>query len=142
MAEWLVYAVAAMLAFSVANFALKELMKNDLGRLVDANRPALLAFAISLAAFLFAAWLVFLRGASIPTGVTGLAAAVIVLSLAGFACLLMALNSGKVSLVTAVLNASTIAVALLALAFGGESLSLKEAAGIAIATIGLFVIVA
>ncbi len=140
MAEWYAYALAAMLAFSLANIALKELVKNDVGRLLERNRQALVNFAISLAIFLVAAWLVFFRSAAFPGKVVGIVAVVAALSLAGFVALLYALRSGKVSLVTAILNVSTVLVAGLAVTFQGEQLTLKEAAGIALAAVAVFLI--
>ncbi len=90
--------------------------------------------------FLVVAWLVFLGGVKFPANMLGILAAVALLSLGGFVALLYALKSGKVSLVTAILNVSTVLVAGLAVAFLGEQLTLKEAAGIALAAAAVFLI--
>ena len=140
MAEWYVYALAAMLAFSLANIALKEFVKNDVSRLFDKNRQALTNFALSLVFFLAIAWLVFMDKVNIPAGTLAVIVLVVLLSLGGFVALLFALKSGKVSLVTAILNVSTVLVACIAVAFLGERLTLKETAGIALATAAIFLI--
>ncbi|MFH1107147.1 MAG: EamA family transporter [Candidatus Micrarchaeota archaeon] len=140
MAEWYVYALAAMLLFSLANLALKELMKNDMSRLFERNRQAFTSFALAFATFLVVAWVIFLREVKFPANMLPIAALVLVMSLAGFVLLLYALKTGKVSLVTAILNVSTVVVAGLAVLFLGEQLTLKEAAGIAMAAAAIFLI--
>ena len=66
---------------------------------------------------------------------------VVMFSLAGFACVVLALQGGKVALVTAVLSMSTVVVALASVQLFGDNFSVKEALALAFSVIALLALV-
>ena len=139
--EWYAYALAAMLLFGLANLALKELLKTGLVHTLSAHQTELLKAAAALAVFLLALYFVFLRALPWPAKSGMLLLAFAALSGLAFACLVLALQSGKVAPVTAIASASTVVVAVLSVAVFKDSLSIKEWAGVAVTFVGVLLLV-
>ncbi|MFH0972254.1 MAG: EamA family transporter, partial [Candidatus Micrarchaeota archaeon] len=133
-----VYAIVTMMFFSFANVALKQLLTDDFMSLVqrEFNR----AIAPTIALFVLAGvagYFLFISKLGLPQGTLLLILIFLVLSAMGFACLMLAVNSGKIAPVTAVVSTSTLMVAAISIFFLREELNVKELAGIAMAFGGI-----
>ncbi len=141
MDNWILFAIAAMLLFSISNTLLKVASdKFDLAKSLAPLLPAVIAAIVVFA--LAVAYLVFSRGVSIHPQLGTLLLGAVVVSLLGVALFLASLKSGKVAEVTAVLSLSTIVVALISSHFLQIEFNLREIAAMvmAVASILLFVI--
>ncbi|OIO26206.1 hypothetical protein AUJ14_02295 [Candidatus Micrarchaeota archaeon CG1_02_55_22] len=132
---WLVYAIAAMLLFSVGNI----LLKVGVGKLnLDDFRasPIVLVAVVVLVALLLGL-LATQTNIVVTTETLGIGVAFIVFAVAGFILLLRAVGEGQIAIVTAVLSLSTVVVAILSVVFLGDKFSYKElvAMGLAVASI-------
>ncbi len=141
MVEWYVYALAAMLVFSFANLALKELMRYETKPLFEQNKGALYSVALVLLVALIVLYATHLRFLHLPKGFTELGLVFLVLVVVGFVFLLLALEHGKIGPVTAVLSASAAVVAVLSVFFLKDVLSAKEWAGIVLVSLGVLLLV-
>ncbi|MFH1257914.1 MAG: EamA family transporter [Candidatus Micrarchaeota archaeon] len=141
MAEWYVYALLTMLLFSFANITLKTLLTDQLVEQVKKNSgiilPTILIFVLATVAVYF----LFLTKLNLPLNIILTAIGFVIMAMAGFVFLLMATSSGPISLVTAIVSTSSLTVALLSVFLLKEQLSLKEIGGIALAFIGILMII-
>ncbi len=143
--NWLTLALLAMLFASLANITLKFLVKEE--SVLKINWAALLPVAVLVALALVAGWFLFVNGAQgagafkVSEAQFFWIAALLALSLSAFACTALALQSGKVALVTAVLSLSTVLVAVLSVAFFGERFEPKEVAALLFALISILLLV-
>ncbi|MFA4946126.1 MAG: EamA family transporter [Candidatus Micrarchaeia archaeon] len=136
MAEWVYYALAAMLLLSVSNIALKLLSRDyALPKSPDWAYVGLAFVGLAVLAFA-AANLLVLTGEQLK-----FAAVVAVFSLTGFALVYLALQKGKVAVVTAVLSLGTVVVALLSIQFLGDKFSAKEALALIFAMLATLLLV-
>lgn len=136
---WLVYAIAAMLFFSVGNI----LLKVGVGKLdLDDFRlsPLALAAVVVLAALLIGL-LVTQANVKVTGEALGVGVAFIVFALAGFLLLLRAVGEGKIAIITAVLSLGTVVVAILSVVFLGDEFSYKELAAIGLAVASIIALV-
>ena len=139
--NWLTLALLAMFFASLANLALKILVKNQ--AVLKINWITLVPVALLVLIALAAGFFFFVNGAvfKITSAQMFWIAAVVVLSLATFACTLLALQNGKVALVTAVLSLSTVLVAIISVVFFGERFQPKEVAALIFAVISIMLLV-
>jgi len=136
MEDWLWYAVAAMLLLAAANLSLKTFVKDySLPQGLDYGALALVLLGSALLG-LGCIRLLGLDGSLLQTALL-----VVMFSLAGFACVVLALQGGKVALVTAVLSMSTVVVALASVQLFGDNFSVKEALALAFSVIALLALV-
>ncbi|MDP3741959.1 MAG: EamA family transporter [Candidatus Micrarchaeota archaeon] len=141
MDNWVLFAIGAMLLFSISNTLLK--VASDKFDLVKSLSPLLPAVVAAIVVFALAAfYLASSRVVSISPQLATLLLGVVLVSLLGVALFIASLKSGKIAEVTAVLSLSTIVVALISSHFLSIEFSLKEIAGmvLAVASIVLFVL--
>lgn len=132
----MLYALAGMLLLSIANLSLKVFV----GGFEFPSQFSLLWLAVAAAGFALAGYAVYnLFG--FEGGGLQLALVVLLFSLLGFVCVFLALEKGKVALVTAILSMGTIVVALLSIQFLGDKFSVKEALAMIFAVAALLVLV-
>ena len=135
--DWLAFALAAMVLFSISNLALKLFVSNPAFAKIDFAQflvPAAL-IALGILAALFLAY------QNLQSQLFYYAIAVLVLTALGFGAFVLALRTGKVAVITAVLSISTITVAVLSYFFLGDRFSLKETLAMAFAVISILVLV-
>lgn len=139
--EWALYAVIAMVLFSLANFVLKYLIKNYGLPSIDLNlieSAVLIAAVVVILSYFF----LFTKKTILQNpAFLGLGLLLVTFSLAGFAFMLIALKEGKVALVSAILSISTITLALLSYLFMGDRFSWKEITAMALAVISILLLV-
>ncbi len=141
MSNWFLFAIAAMLLFSISNTLLKVASDGfNLAKTFTAFLPAIL---VGLTAFLVVAlYLVYSQQVAVENNLVLLVAGVLVFSLLGVVAFLISLQQGKVAEVTAILSLSTIIVAVFSTHFLAVQFSLKEIAAMvmAVASIAVFVL--
>ncbi|MFH0973868.1 MAG: EamA family transporter [Candidatus Micrarchaeota archaeon] len=139
--NWLTLALLAMFFVSLTNLSLKILVKNQ--AVLKINWIALVPVALLVLIALTAGFLFFVNEAAFKITSAQLfwIAAVVVFSFATFACTLLALQSGKVALVSAVLSLSTVLVAIISVVFFGERFQPKEVAALVFALISILLLV-
>jgi drug/metabolite transporter (DMT)-like permease len=123
--EWIVYAVAGMILYSIANLVWKYLSNSYtvsmIGIADGLTIPALAALIVFIV-LMFAMKQV----SSVNPVFVILLVLVAVLSLVGFAFFFYSLKFGKVAVVTAVMSLSTVVVAFLSFIFLGDRFSWRE----------------
>jgi drug/metabolite transporter (DMT)-like permease len=140
--NWLTVALLAMFFASLANLTLKILVKNQ--SVLKINWAALVPIIVLVVIALLAGWFLFVSGSpsfKISEAQLFWIAVLVVFSLSSFACTVLALQSGKVTLVTAVLSLSTVLVAALSVAFFGEKFEPREVAALIFAVISVLLLV-
>ncbi len=140
--NWLLLALMAMFFASLANVSLKILVKNQ--NVLKMDWSALAPVIVLVALALVAGWFFFVQGSGafeVTPAQFFWMAAFAVLSFGTFACMMFALQSGKVALVTAVLSMSTVLVALISVVFLGEKFEPKQIVAIAFAVISVLLLV-
>ena len=140
MVEWYWYAVTTMLFFSVANITLKSLLTDELMGVINKNINSIIPAIIMIAVSIIAAYFLFLSKIPLPQNTLLMAGAFVLLAMTGFAFLLIAVNSGKIAPVTAIVSASSVMVAILSVVILKDSLSGREIAGILAAFIGVLIL--
>lgn len=135
--DWLLFALAAMVFFSISNLALKLFVSNAAFAKIGF---AQLLIPIALIALGVIAAL-FLGYQNLQPQLFSYALAVLVFAALGFGAFILALKSGKVALVTAVLSISTVLIAVMSYYFLGDRFSLKETLAMAFAVISILVLV-
>ncbi|MBU1197224.1 EamA family transporter [Candidatus Micrarchaeota archaeon] len=141
MVEWYVYALVTMLFFSFGNIALKELLKNDVGQIIEKNQPIFLTAVGVLVAILVILYFTHLRFLVMPSDFGKLTLLFLLLAGIGFISLIMAVQSGKIALVTAIVSSSSVMVAILSVLLLNDTLSIKEWGGIVLVTSGVMLII-
>ncbi|MEM0475731.1 MAG: hypothetical protein QW343_02975 [Candidatus Norongarragalinales archaeon] len=142
--NWLTLALLAMFFASLANLSLKILVKQQ--SILKTNWPAFIPVLVLVLFALAAGWFLFLSGLHGATAFRVSEAqlfwitAVVVLSLSSFACTVLALQSGKVALVTAVLSLSTVVVAGLSVVLLGEHFEAREVAAMLFALLSILLL--
>ncbi len=119
--KWLVLALLAMCLFSVSDVLLKVIV-------TDVSTPKL-GFS-SISAII----------SRIDLKVASFAILAVVLSIIGVYFMLLAMQSGEVALVTAVLSMSTVVVAGLAMVFLGDRFSVKEILAMALVIVSILLL--
>ncbi|MEK6954706.1 MAG: EamA family transporter [Candidatus Micrarchaeota archaeon] len=140
MAEWYYYALLTMVFFSISNIALKSLLSEDLMGIIGKNLNSVIPAIIMVAVSIIAAYFLFLSKIPLPQNTLPIAGAFIVLAMTGFVFLMIAVSSGKIALVTAIVSTSSVMVAILSVAILKDSLSPREMAGIVLAFFGVLVL--
>lgn len=138
--NWLTLALLAMFFASLTNLTLKILVKNQ--AVLKINWVALAPVAVLVLIALAAGFLFFVNEAAFKISSAQLfwITAVIIFSFATFACTLLAMQSGKVALVSAVLSLSTVLIAVLSVALFGERFQPKEIAALFFAVVSIFLL--
>lgn len=127
----MLYAIASMLLFSVGNVILKTtVVQAKLGKLDATAIAGIVVVCIAAAAIVY---FLFLRPVLPPGALLGLSV-LLAISAAGVALEILALQSGQVALVNAVLGLSTVGVAVLSYVFLGDRFTIKEISAIVLAT--------
>jgi transporter family protein len=138
--DWVLFALVGMVFASLANIALKVLVKEE--SVIKQLSSVIIPVAVLLLAALVIAYFFFLRGVvKFEPSLVVWTTALVIFSLASFISVVLALRSGKVALVTAVLSLSTVFVAFVSMLFLGDRFTLKEAAAIALATASVITLV-
>jgi transporter family protein len=138
--DWVLFALVGMVFASLANIALKVLVKEE--SVIKQLTSVIIPVAVLLLAALVIAYFFFLRGVvKVEPSLVVWTTALVIFSLASFISVVLALRSGKVALVTAVLSLSTVFVAFVSMLFLGDRFTLKEAAAIALATASVITLV-
>jgi drug/metabolite transporter (DMT)-like permease len=130
--SWFAYALAAMFCVSIANVFLKIFVRDYAATVTPhalAGTAALVAVAAAVAYFLF------FREAG--QGFLSVLLALAFFSLASFALVFLALQTGQVALVMAVLSLGTVVLAIISVPVFGDSFSPKQALAIIFATISV-----
>jgi len=137
--EWLLYAVAAMVLFSLGNIVLKVAVDNvDFSKVrFDLTAPLILVL-VAAAVVLYAAF----GQIGLSGELLKYAAVFAVVALLGFLALVQSLKSGRVSVVNAVLALSVVCVTGLSAVFLGEKVSLKEIAAMVLAVASILLMAA
>lgn len=135
--DWLAFAVAGMVFLSISNVFLKLVVANPAFAKLDFNAflipIALAAAGVLLFLFLFSQK----AGGQLFYYAIGIA----VFALLGFVAMVLALQKGKVALVTAVLSLSTVLVAFISIAFLGEKFTAKEISAMLLAILSLVMLI-
>lgn len=134
--SWFVYALFAMLCVSAANIFLKIFVRDHAPTI---TQNAIIGSAILLAITLILIYYLFFREVSL--NFLGVALAIIFFSLASFTLVFLALQTGKVALVMAVLGLGTVVLALASIPIFGDSFTPKQALAIIFATISVLSLV-
>ncbi|MFH1750612.1 MAG: EamA family transporter [Candidatus Micrarchaeota archaeon] len=140
MAEWYLYALATMVLFSFANITLKSLLSEDLIGVLQKNMDQIIPAAITVFAGIIIAYFLFISKLPLPQNTPMLLIVFLLLASAGFVMLMLAVASGKIAPVTAIVSTSSITVAILSIVLLQNSLSLREVAGIGLAFIGVLLL--
>lgn len=143
--NWLALALLGMVFASLANLTLKVVVKQASGAAGAALVKQellnwVIPIAVALAIIFFLAWFFFLQNL-VPANLLKWLVVLVFFSLASFACVVFALRTGKVALVTAVLSLSTILVAFLSYIFLGDRFEAKEVAAILFAVLSISLLV-
>src|SRR3989338_5429364 len=136
MAEWYLYAIVTMLFFSVANITLKELLNQDLVGVLTKNLGAVIPAALTIIAGIIIAYFLFLSKLPFTEKTPFLLVGFVILASLGFIFLMLAVSSGKIAPVTAIVSTSSITVAVLSIILLHDALSAREIGGIALAFVG------
>lgn len=143
--NWLALALVGMVFASLANLTLKIVVKQASGAAgVALVKQELLNWiipiAVALAIIFFFVWFFFLQNL-VPVDLLKWLVVLVFFSLAAFACVVLALRTGKVALVVAVLSLSTILVAFLSFVFLGDRFEAKEVAAILFAVLSILFLI-
>jgi drug/metabolite transporter (DMT)-like permease len=120
--KWLVLALLAMCLFSVSDVLLKVIVTD-----ISVPKPGISSIASVIS--------------RINLKVASFAVLAVALSLIGVYLMLLAMQSGEVALVTAVLSMSTVVVAGLAMIFLGDRFSFREILAIALVIVSILLLV-
>ncbi len=140
MSSWILFAVAAMVLFSISNTLLKVASnKYDLFATLS---PFLPAFIIGLGGFAVVFLYLFLfQKISLPEELLFLLLGAAIIATLGVVAFLSSLQQGKVAIVTAILGFSTLLVAVISNQLLGVQFSLKEIAAMLLAVISVALLV-
>lgn len=134
---WLLLALASMVFLSISNLMLKIVSSNDAFTKLDYNAflvPGALA-ALGIIAALFIAW------QKLPPNLAFIPAVMALFATLGVIAMILALKTGKIAIVTAVLSLSTVLVAVLSFVFLGDRFTGREIAAIVLAILSLLILV-
>ncbi|MFH1056738.1 MAG: EamA family transporter [Candidatus Micrarchaeota archaeon] len=134
--DWLALALGGMLFFSVSNIMLKLLVSNPSFAKIDYS-AYYIPIGLVAAGVLAALYFISKNNPQLLYYALGL----LFFALLGFGAMVLALEKGKVALVTAVLSLSTIVIAGLSFAFLGDKFTGKEIAAMVLAVLSLLVLV-
>lgn len=139
MVDWIIYAVAGMVLYSIANLVWKYLSNSYTISMVGIAEglavPALVALVVFVV-LMFATKQV----SSINPVFVVLLFLVAALSIAGFGLFFYSLKFGKVAVVTAVMSLSTAVVAVLSFIFLGDRFSWRELLAMTLAIASVLVL--
>lgn len=121
---WVAYAVAAMLLFSVGNVLLKVAVSKINVSAFKLSLETIVLLAVLAA--IFVAVLLTQTGVKLDSTALLVLVGFVVFALAGFGLMLLAVQQGKIALVTGIMSLSTIGVAVLSFIFLKDSFSYKE----------------
>ncbi len=138
--DWVLLALAGMVFASLANISLKFLVKNE--NVLKEWGSVITPVAILVLAALIISYFFFLRGVvHFKPQLVLWTTSLVIFSLAAFAFVTLALRTGKVALVTAILSLSTVFVALLSFVFLGDRFTQKEIAAVILATASVLTLI-
>ncbi len=138
--DWVLLALAGMVFASLANISLKFLVKNE--NVLREWGSVITPVAVLVLAALIISYFFFLRGVvHFKPELVLWTTSLVIFSLAAFAFVTLALRTGKVALVTAILSLSTVFVAFLSFLIFNDRFSVKEATAIALATASVLTLV-
>ncbi|MBS3070662.1 EamA family transporter [Candidatus Micrarchaeota archaeon] len=135
--DWLTLAVASMVFLSLSNLFVKLVVTSNSFAKLDPNDfllPGVL-IAAGVAIALYSFW------QKTQTPLSYYPIGIAIFASLGVIAMILALQRGKVALVTAVLSLSTILVAVLSFAFLGDRFSGREIAAMVLALMSLLMLV-
>ncbi len=135
--DWLTLAVASMVFLSLSNLFVKLVVSSNSFAKLDPNDfllPGVL-IAAGVAIALYSFW------QKTQTPLSYYPIGIAIFASLGVIAMILALQRGKVALVTAVLSLSTILVAVLSFAFLGDRFSGREIAAMVLALLSLLMLV-
>lgn len=136
--DWLSFTIASMIFLSISNLFVKLVVTSNSFSKLNPNDfllpGVLIAAGAAIALYLF--W----QKTQAPLSYYPIAIAVF--ASLGVIAMILALQRGKVALVTAVLSLSTVLVAVLSFAFLGDRFSGREIAAMVLALMSLVVLIA
>ncbi|HLC37921.1 MAG TPA: EamA family transporter [Candidatus Norongarragalinales archaeon] len=134
--DWLAFALAGMVLLSISNIMLKLLVSNPSFAKIAYSTYAI-PIALAVMAVVSALFIASQQNPQLVSFAIGIA----IFAGLGFAAMVLALEKGKVALVTAILSLSTILVAILSYYFLGDRFAAKEMIALALATLSIVVLV-
>jgi drug/metabolite transporter (DMT)-like permease len=134
--DWLAFALAGMVLLSISNIMLKLLVSNPSFAKISYS-----AYAIPLVLAVLAVLSALFLASQQNSQLLSFAIGVVIFAGLGFAAMVLALQRGKVALVTAILSLSTVLVALLSYYFLGDKFTAKETIALALAALSIIVLV-
>lgn len=135
--DWLAFAVASMVFLSISNLFVKMIVSNPSFEKLDFN--AFLLPGVLVASGVLLALYFFLQNAKPPLAYYPIAIAVF--ATLGVLAMILALKTGKVAIVTAVLGLSTVLVAILSVVCLGDRFSGREIAAMVLAILSIFMLI-
>lgn len=135
---WLIYALGSMLLFSVSNVLLKVTVGT--ASLSKLNTESVIGIAVTIIVAATVIYFLFLKPVLTGSSVT-IVIVLAMLSLFGVGLEILALQTGQVALVNAVLGFSTIGVAVLSYFFLGDRFSSREIIAIILATASVLILI-
>lgn len=118
--KWIIFAVAAMILFTIANIVLKKIV-NEVGEINWINIKTIFS--------------------NLSISFTILIILLVIFTLAGFISMLKALEEGKVAVVMAVVSLSTVLLAISSIFIFGDVFSVKEILAMALAVIAILILI-
>jgi len=137
--NWLTYAIAAMILFSISNVFMKIAVSNF--NVSTLSRDYLIRAAVAAVICIAVIYFLLINGTELGGELLKPLAIVAVLSVGAFIFFLAALRHGKVALVGALLSIGTVLTAILSVIFLNEKFALKEIVAMALAIITVFLLV-
>lgn len=139
MVDWIIYAVAGMVLYSIANLVWKYLSNSYTISMVGIAEGLVVPAFVALVVFVVLMF-VTKQVSSINPVFVVLLFLVAVLSIAGFGLFFYSLKFGKVAVVTAVMSLSTAVVAVLSFIFLGDRFSWRELIAMTLAIASVLVL--
>lgn len=139
MVDWIIYAVAGMVLYSIANLVWKYLSNSYTVSMVGIAEGLAVPVLVALAVFVVLMFATKQVSSINPVFVV-LLFLVAVLSIAGFGLFFYSLKFGKVAVVTAVMSLSTAVVAVLSFIFLGDRFSWRELLAMTLAIASVLVL--
>ncbi|MCL5011534.1 MAG: DMT family transporter [Candidatus Marsarchaeota archaeon] len=139
MVDWIIYAVAGMVLYSIANIVWKYLSNSYTISMIGITEGLAVPVLVALAVFVVLMFATKQVSSINPVFVV-LLFLVAALSIAGFGLFFYSLKFGKVAVVTAVMSLSTAVVAVLSFIFLGDRFSWRELLAMTLAIASVLVL--
>lgn len=137
--NWIVYAIIAMVFFSLSNIIIKIMMSETKFNLLD--KEILIRTTIALIISISAIYFLVIRKISLGEETIKTMAIILFLGIIAFTSFIAAIKEGKVAIVSAILGLGTVLTAILSVFFLNEKFVAKEIIAMILAVMSILILV-